>query len=61
VTSLEALLSESARGVRMATLDDGTEVVVKTGEPSAVAAEAAGLRWLAEPGAVGGPGVPVTD
>jgi fructosamine-3-kinase len=41
----------------MATLDDGTEVVVKTGEPSAIAAEAAGLRWLAEPGAVGVPDV----
>ncbi|MDD7942203.1 fructosamine kinase family protein [Actinomycetospora lutea] len=41
----------------MTTLDDGTEVVVKSGEPSAIAAEAAGLRWLAEPGAVGVPEV----
>ncbi|WP_285655056.1 fructosamine kinase family protein [Actinomycetospora sp. NBRC 106375] len=41
----------------MDTLDDGTEVVVKGGEPSAIAAEAAGLRWLAEPGAVGVPDV----
>jgi fructosamine-3-kinase len=37
------------------TLDDGREVIAKTGEPTAVAAEAAGLRWLAVPG---GPGVP---
>ncbi|MHC1560916.1 fructosamine kinase family protein [Actinomycetospora sp. C-140] len=41
----------------METLDDGTEVVVKGGEPSAIAAEAAGLRWLAEPGVVGVPEV----
>ncbi|WP_116709127.1 fructosamine kinase family protein [Actinomycetospora cinnamomea] len=41
----------------MTTLDDGTEVVVKSGEPSAIAAEAAGLRWLAEPGTVGVPSV----
>ncbi|WP_133828093.1 fructosamine kinase family protein [Actinomycetospora succinea] len=41
----------------MATLDDGTEVVVKSAEPSAIAAEAAGLRWLADPGTVGVPEV----
>ena len=41
--------------ITRATLDDGREVVAKTGEPTAVAAEAAGLRWLAVPG---GPGVP---
>ncbi|MEJ2889126.1 fructosamine kinase family protein [Actinomycetospora aeridis] len=41
----------------MTTLDDGTEVVVKGGAPSAIAAEAAGLRWLAEPGVVGVPEV----
>lgn len=58
MTSVEALLAGGAGGaVRMATLDDGTEVVVKSGEPSAIAAEAAGLRWLAEPGAVGVPEV----
>ena len=57
MTSLEALLAGSGRGVEMATLDDGTEVVVKTGEPSAIAAEAAGLRWLAEPGVVAVPDV----
>ena len=45
----------------MATLDDGTEVVVKAGEPSAIAAEAAGLRWLAEPGASRVPEVLGTD
>ncbi|WP_433788302.1 fructosamine kinase family protein [Actinomycetospora sp. CA-101289] len=45
----------------MATLDDGTEVVVKAGEPSAIAAEAAGLRWLAEPGVVRVPEVLGTD
>jgi fructosamine-3-kinase len=36
-------------------LDDGREVVAKTGASTALAAEAAGLRWLAVPG---GPGVP---
>uniref|UniRef100_UPI001300948C phosphotransferase n=1 Tax=Streptomyces triticisoli TaxID=2182797 RepID=UPI001300948C len=35
------------------TLDDGRVVVVKCGDgPGAVRAEAAGLRWLAEAGAV---------
>lgn len=38
--------------VTRCTLDDGTEVIAKTGD---VAAEAAGLRWLAVDG---GPGVP---
>ncbi len=41
--------------VTRCTLDDGTEVIAKTGAPTAVAAEAAGLRWLA---VAGGPGVP---
>jgi fructosamine-3-kinase len=41
--------------VTHATLDDGRDVVAKTAAPTAVAAEAAGLRWLAVPG---GPGVP---
>jgi fructosamine-3-kinase len=54
VSSVETLLAGGGRtGVQMTTLDDGTEVVVKSGEPSAIAAEAAGLRWLAEPGVVG--------
>jgi len=38
-------------------LDDGTTVVAKHGEPSAVAAEAAGLRWLAAAEAVAVPEV----
>jgi fructosamine-3-kinase len=41
--------------VTRCTLDDGREVVAKTAAPTAIAAEAAGLRWLAVPG---GPGVP---
>ena len=41
--------------VTRATLDDGREVVAKTAAPTALAAEAAGLRWLAVPD---GPGVP---
>lgn len=41
--------------VTRCTLDDGREVVAKTGAPTVVAAEAAGLRWLA---VSGGPGVP---
>jgi fructosamine-3-kinase len=57
VTSVASLLAGSGRGVQTATLDDGTEVVVKSGEPSSIAAEAAGLRWLAEPGAVAVPAV----
>jgi len=57
VSSVQELLAGSGRGVEMTSLDDGTEVVVKTGEPSAIAAEAAGLRWLAEPGVVGVPEV----
>jgi fructosamine-3-kinase len=44
--------------VSEAVLDDGTVVVVKRGHArNAVAAEAAGLRWLAEPGAVRIPAV----
>jgi fructosamine-3-kinase len=42
-------------GAARATLADGRTVLVKDGEPAAVAAEAAGLRWL---GAAGGPPVP---
>jgi fructosamine-3-kinase len=41
--------------VTRAVLDDGREVVAKTAAPTAIAAEAAGLRWLAVDG---GPGVP---
>ncbi len=41
--------------VTRATLDDGREVVAKTGAATAIAAETAGLRWLA---VEGGPGVP---
>jgi fructosamine-3-kinase len=43
-----------------ATLDDGTRVFVKTRSdpgPGEYATEAAGLRWLAEPGALGVPEV----
>jgi fructosamine-3-kinase len=57
VTTVESLLAGDGPGVQMTTLDDGTEVVVKSGEPSAIAAESAGLRWLAEPGAVAVPEV----
>ncbi|MDH6622983.1 fructosamine-3-kinase [Streptomyces sp. LBL] len=40
-------------GLAEVTLDDGRSVVVKRGDgPGAVRAEAAGLRWLAEAGAV---------
>jgi fructosamine-3-kinase len=42
-------------GAARVALADGRTVVVKTGEPAAVAAEAAGLRWLRVPG---GPPVP---
>jgi fructosamine-3-kinase len=42
-------------GAARVTLADGRAVVVKDGEPAAVAAEAAGLRWLRE---AGGPPVP---
>ncbi|OZM80157.1 fructosamine kinase family protein [Pseudonocardia sp. MH-G8] len=42
-------------GAARVTLADGRVVVVKDGEPDAVRAEAAGLRWL---GAAGGPPVP---
>jgi fructosamine-3-kinase len=42
-------------GTARVDLVDGRTVVVKTGEPVAVAAEAAGLRWLRVPG---GPPVP---
>jgi hypothetical protein len=60
VTRLTGRSVASTRGggsVTRCVLDDGTEVVAKTGEPSAVAAEAAGLRWLAEPSAVAVPAV----
>lgn len=46
-----------AGAISRVTFDDGTRAVVKTGEPSALAAEAAGLRWLAEAGAVAVPAV----
>ncbi len=63
-TAAEAVARLTGRGVTgtrplgsitRATLDDGREVVAKTGDPTAVAAETAGLRWLAVDG---GPGVP---
>ncbi|MGW4824998.1 fructosamine kinase family protein, partial [Streptomyces sp. NPDC004227] len=50
--------SPSAANPTEVTLDDGAVVVVKRGEdPEAVRAEAAGLRWLAEAGAVRVPAV----
>jgi fructosamine-3-kinase len=42
-------------GASKVELDDGRTVVVKRAEESAIAAEAAGLRWLSVPG---GPAVP---
>jgi fructosamine-3-kinase len=42
-------------GAARVTLADGRTVLVKDGEPAAVAAEAAGLRWLRE---AGGPRIP---
>jgi fructosamine-3-kinase len=42
-------------GAARVALDDGRTVVVKTGDPAAIEAEAAGLRWLRVPD---GPGVP---
>src|SRR5690606_4623013 len=39
------------------TLDDGTAVMVKRGDPAAERAEAAGLRWLADSGTVHVPAV----
>jgi fructosamine-3-kinase len=51
----QAVVSTRSLGpVELCTLDDGRDVVVKRGD---VAAEAAGLRWLAEPGAVAVPEV----
>jgi len=51
-------MSELPGSLREAVLDDGRVVVVKRGHaPGASAAEAAGLRWLAEPGAVPIPAV----
>jgi fructosamine-3-kinase len=43
-------------GAARVTLADGRTVLVKDGEPAAITAEAAGLRWL---GAAGGAPVPV--
>jgi fructosamine-3-kinase len=57
VTSIDDLLAGASPGITMTVTDDGTDVVVKAGEPSAIAAEAAGLRWLAEPGTVAVPAV----
>jgi fructosamine-3-kinase len=42
-------------GASRVTLADGRTVLVKDGEPAAVAAEAAGLRWLRD---AGGPRIP---
>ena len=47
--------TRSLGSVTRCALDDGREVVAKTAAPTAIAAEAAGLRWLAVPD---GPGVP---
>jgi fructosamine-3-kinase len=55
ITGHPVARTRSLGSVTRATLDDGREVVAKTAAPTAVAAEAAGLRWLAVPG---GPGVP---
>ncbi|MEU6405099.1 fructosamine kinase family protein [Streptomyces sp. NPDC046985] len=54
VTALRALSATQAE----ATLDDGRVVMAKRGhEPGATRAEAAGLRWLADAGAVAAPAV----
>ena len=55
LTGRAVLRTRSLGSVTRATLDDGREVVAKTAAPTAIAAEAAGLRWLAVPE---GPGVP---
>ena len=47
--------TRSLGSVTRCVLDDGREVVARTAAPTAIAAEAAGLRWLAVPD---GPGVP---
>jgi fructosamine-3-kinase len=48
-------------GAARVTLADGRTVLVKSGEPEAVAAEAAGLRWLRVPGGVPVPAVLEVD
>jgi fructosamine-3-kinase len=65
---LNAVLGATARdrtplggGAARVTLTDGRTVVVKTGEPDAVAAEAAGLRWLGAAGGVAVPAVLVSN
>lgn len=50
--------TRSLGSVEVCTLDDGRDVVVKRGD---AAAEAAGLQWLAEPGAVAVPEVLAAD
>jgi fructosamine-3-kinase len=55
LTGRDVLRARPLGAVTRCTLDDGTEVIAKTGDPTAVAAEAAGLRWLA---VAEGPGVP---
>jgi fructosamine-3-kinase len=55
LTGKGVVRTRSLGSVTRATLDDGREVVAKTAAPTAIAAEAAGLRWLAVPD---GPGVP---
>jgi fructosamine-3-kinase len=55
LTGRDVVRARPLGAVTRCTLDDGTEVIAKTGAPTAVAAEAAGLRWLAVDG---GPGVP---
>jgi fructosamine-3-kinase len=61
VARLDPVAGGDLNDAYMATLaDDGTRVFVKTSAdaaPGAFAGEAAGLRWLAEPGALGLPDV----
>jgi fructosamine-3-kinase len=61
VARIEPVAGGDLNDAYAATLaDDGARVFVKTNAdaaPGAFAAEAAGLRWLAEPGAIGLPGV----
>ncbi len=48
-------------GAARVTLTDGRTVVVKDGEPEAIKAEAAGLRWLADAGGAPVPAVLYAD
>jgi fructosamine-3-kinase len=55
LTGRTVVRTRSLGSVTRCALDGGREVVAKTAAPTAIAAEAAGLRWLAVPD---GPGVP---